>query len=153
VAVCKKINCESISAQSGSRCRVPGLTMVFDSFVFVRRRAARGTGPPEPTIHRVARRPCHRIAAKGTAAPSVTGDRSDRSSRGASALALLEHVRQRPPLDRAWSMLAVRPNRLKSLDAEVLGEVQQRCLQLLQGVQCEMSQRIRVNPAVAGRAA
>lgn len=86
------------------------------------------TAMPDPSIQRLARRPCVSHVAQELGGQRTTGY---------SACA-----QRRLPLDRAWSMLFVRSDGLASVDVHDLREVQQCCLHLLQGVQREMSQRI-----------
>ena len=55
---------------------------------------------------------------------------------------LQDRVRKHAELDRVWSFLVARHDGLERVEAKILREVQQRALQLLQGVQREMAQRV-----------
>ena len=101
----------------------------YVDFTFVRRRGTHSHAPVL-SIQRLARRPCARRIGRGAG-------REVRESRVSA-----HSVGLQPRLDQTWRMLFIGKGEFTSLDAQILREVQQRCLQLLQGVQREISLRI-----------
>ena len=100
----------------------------------------RGRALPRRSVYRLARSPFQ---------ASLTPDDTSSPARAAPAEAgvrgkkiLQDRVRKHAELDRVWSFLVARHDGLERVEAKILREVQQRALQLLQGVQREMAQRV-----------